>query len=172
MQSVVQEAIEWAGQSGQGSRLYAEQLLWYHQQWTVDIFVYNFSLIPFCISAALCSNHWSYGFSTLRYCRIDVVWVDPSEYKIGQIHYFFLPCTNHIDGLVQERHNSIALAMELCLSCTNPSICNIYVFLDHIIMRFNWNMDFEDVVCKSSADICIIYIYVILKCWKIRLDLG
>ena len=29
----------------------------------------------------------------------------------------------HIDGLVQERCNSIALAMELRLSCTYPSIC-------------------------------------------------
>ena len=28
----------------------------------------------------------------------------------------------HIDGLVQERRNSSALAMELHLSCTNPSI--------------------------------------------------
>ena len=28
----------------------------------------------------------------------------------------------NIDGLVQERRNSSALAMELCLSCTNPSI--------------------------------------------------
>ena len=28
----------------------------------------------------------------------------------------------HFDGLVQERHNSSALAMELCLSCTNPLI--------------------------------------------------
>ena len=28
----------------------------------------------------------------------------------------------YIDGLVQERHNSSALAMELHLSCTNPSI--------------------------------------------------
>ena len=28
----------------------------------------------------------------------------------------------HIDGLVQERRNSIALAMELRLSSTNPSI--------------------------------------------------
>ena len=27
----------------------------------------------------------------------------------------------HIDGLVQERRNSSALAMELRLSCTNPS---------------------------------------------------
>ena len=29
----------------------------------------------------------------------------------------------HLDGLVQERRNSSALAVELCLSCTNPSIC-------------------------------------------------
>ena len=28
----------------------------------------------------------------------------------------------HIDGLVQERRNSSALAMELRLACTNPSI--------------------------------------------------
>ena len=34
-----------------------------------------------------------------------------------------LYCTHYIDGLVQERRNSIALAMELRLSCTNPSIC-------------------------------------------------
>ena len=33
-------------------------------------------------------------------------------------------CMNHIVGLVQERHNSIANAMELRLSCTNPSICS------------------------------------------------
>ena len=30
--------------------------------------------------------------------------------------------TSHIDGLAQERRNSSALAMELRLSCTNPSI--------------------------------------------------
>ena len=28
----------------------------------------------------------------------------------------------HFDGLVQERRNSSALAMELRLSCTNPAI--------------------------------------------------
>ena len=33
--------------------------------------------------------------------------------------YFVLP----IDGVVLERCNSSALAMELSLSCTNPSIC-------------------------------------------------
>ena len=32
----------------------------------------------------------------------------------------------HFDGLVQERRNSSALAMELHLSCTNPS--TLYVF--------------------------------------------
>ena len=30
---------------------------------------------------------------------------------------------SHIDGLVQEIHNSSALAVELCLSCISPSIC-------------------------------------------------
>ena len=31
---------------------------------------------------------------------------------------------HYIDGLVQERHNSIANALELRLSCTNPSTCS------------------------------------------------
>ena len=35
---------------------------------------------------------------------------------------------SHIDGLVQERCNSSALAMELRLSCTNPSICIIFSY--------------------------------------------
>ena len=32
-------------------------------------------------------------------------------------------CLNYIDGLVQERRRSIANALELRLSCTNPTIC-------------------------------------------------
>ena len=35
------------------------------------------------------------------------------------IHYT-VQCQHHLDGLVQERCNSSALAMELRLSCTNP----------------------------------------------------
>ena len=31
------------------------------------------------------------------------------------------PKQKQIDGLVQEKRNSIANALELCLSCTNPS---------------------------------------------------
>ena len=36
----------------------------------------------------------------------------------------YLPggCHNYIDGLVQERCNSIAYALELCITCTNPSV--------------------------------------------------
>ena len=41
----------------------------------------------------------------------------------------------HFDGLVQERRNSSALAMELHLSCTKPSICEISITYDfhHIL---------------------------------------
>ena len=46
-------------------------------------------------------------------------------------------CKDHIDGLVQESFNSSALAMELRLSCTNPSIygLNIYSGVDNIVPR-------------------------------------
>ena len=33
----------------------------------------------------------------------------------------------YIDRLVQKRHISSALAMEICLSCTNPSICHMII---------------------------------------------
>ena len=36
--------------------------------------------------------------------------------------YLHVPVSLHIDRLVQERHNSSALAMEMRFSCTNPSI--------------------------------------------------
>ena len=51
-----------------------------------------------------------------------------------------------IDGLVQERRNSSALAMELRLSCTNPSISRFTVQ--------DW--------CKSIANTLDIYIYGII----------
>ena len=45
----------------------------------------------------------------------------------------------HIDGLVQERRNSSALAMELHLSCTKPSISDV-AFPDVFKARFNMNL--------------------------------
>ena len=48
-----------------------------------------------------------------------------------------------IDELVQEWYNSSALAMELRISCTNPSICMshvICVIAHHTFqMRISWN---------------------------------
>ena len=35
----------------------------------------------------------------------------------------FVEILDHVDGLVQERHNSIANALELRFSCTNPWMC-------------------------------------------------
>ena len=48
--------------------------------------------------------------------------VDGLVLKETELHY------QYIDGLVQERHNSSALAMELRLSCTNPSIFELHFF--------------------------------------------
>ena len=46
--------------------------------------------------------------------------------KLGSKHKTFLSWKHgknyHLDGLMQERRNSIANTLELCLSCTNPSL--------------------------------------------------
>ena len=44
---------------------------------------------------------------------------------------------SHIDGLVQEIRNSSVLTMELRLSCTNPSICNLYITTSYIVCIFH-----------------------------------
>ena len=61
------------------------------------------------------------------------------------------------DGLVQERHNSIAnalerhnssaLAMELCLSCTKPSICGVT------------DKKFLQIIAWPQNKQCAIYLY-------------
>ena len=59
------------------------------------------SFICKCIPIALQSSIYSYIFELI--CKTEIV----------ELLY--------IDGLVQERCNFIANALELCLSCTNPS---------------------------------------------------
>ena len=48
-----------------------------------------------------------------------------------------LSCTNpwNIDGLVQGRRNSIANALELRLSCTNPWICFVYEWTERTCLK-------------------------------------
>ena len=48
------------------------------------------------------------------------------EYQILSLE-LFKEKKRCIDGFIQERRNSIVNALELRLSCTNPSICNFVV---------------------------------------------
>ena len=60
------------------------------------------------ISIDSCDITWNIHCMVARYCYLSL-----------QGHY---ASTYHIDGLMQEWRNSSALAVELRLSCTNPSI--------------------------------------------------
>ena len=58
----------------------------------------------------------------------------------------------HIDRLVQERRNSSALAMELRLSCTNPSIYSwncgtVNIFYSSFVTC--WDDDLQMKIVKS-----------------------
>ena len=67
------------------------------------------------------------------------------ESMLTNIWYYF-------DGLVEERPNSRVLALELHLSCTNPSIyCGLKVILLHIKIKTKW------CVCNNKlAQTCLI----------------
>ena len=47
-----------------------------------------------------------------------------SGYSLAYSYISHIYIYIYVDGLVQERCNSIAKALELHLSCTNPSICS------------------------------------------------
>ena len=61
----------------------------------------------------------------------------------------------HIDGWVQVRRNSSALAMELCLSCANPSIWNIWPFMSAKAFCFRMRL---------YALWCYIIIFTVILC--------
>ena len=48
----------------------------------------------------------------------------------------------HFDGLMQERRNSSALEMELCLPCINPSTYTLLVLL---FMKGLWTHHYGDI---------------------------
>ena len=50
-----------------------------------------------------------------------------------QYMYFSIPAHLYFDGLVQERHNSSVLAMELHISCSNPLIW-VFILCDKFCM--------------------------------------
>ena len=62
----------------------------------------------------------------------------------------------HIDGLVQERHNSIANALELRLSCTNPSIW----YTASSLLTFNLKAYHVCAIRKTSPTVRLRHIYL------------
>ena len=57
-------------------------------------------------------------------CYIIVnIWWKSVSYKMRYVFFTITQSVNrNINGYVQERHISSALALELCLCCINPSI--------------------------------------------------
>ena len=70
------------------------------------------------------------GFSLMRFCGIHQRAISQCVPKL--LFCILIVKTIHINGFVQERRNSIADALELHLSCTNPSIYGNYC---HISLR-------------------------------------
>ena len=61
------------------------------------------------------------GYCLMNWLHIGTL-VQLERYIVGSWNSSLWKTRSYIDGLVQERCNSSGLAVELCLSCTNPSI--------------------------------------------------
>ena len=101
------------------------------------------------------------------------------DYQISQIW------REHIVGLVQKRRNSSALAMELRLSCTNPSIespsdkclMNHESFSATLLVASNhcdswWSgtiwcliLGYLSAVINWNTKLCLLYVIVVFKLW-------
>ena len=61
------------------------------------------------------------------------------NFQLTLVYEEVMVCNVHVDGLVQERHNSIANALELHLSCTNPSMYCEFDMGPLLLAWFNWD---------------------------------
>ena len=80
----------------------------------------------------LANSHWQNSVTSIEglVLCVTVLLYSHGSHVVNWRLYVFYAFWKHVivdysDGLVQERCNSSALAMELRLSCTNPSICLI-----------------------------------------------
>ena len=96
-----------------------------------------------CIARCWC--HCSvYGVWTLSRELLRTQWI---SYTLG---IFIQILTGlYINGLVQERHNSIANALELRLSCTNPSIWGRTGM--HSVHCYQWYLSILPVKTRENA---------------------
>ena len=67
--------------------------------------------------------HCQISFWTVHLTKVMDCFCGQMEVRRGGLAMEGIIYNMNIDGFVQERRNSSALAMELRLSCTNPSIC-------------------------------------------------
>ena len=75
-------------------------------------------LIKWCYRKKVLRNHEVH--LTMIYYRMKFQSVGSAEFNSAHFHALWF-YEVHVDGLVQERRNSISNALELRLSCTNPS---------------------------------------------------
>ena len=73
-------------------------------------------LIKWCYRKKVLRNHEVH--LTMIYYRMKFQSVGGAEFNTAYFHALWF---YEVDGLVQERRNSISNALELCLSCTKPS---------------------------------------------------
>ena len=84
-----------------------------------------------------------------------------------------LSSRSNIDGLVQERRTSSALAMELCLSCINPSICSVFAIAAYKYARTKYrareyNEKSRDGYMSSQECCCDAY----FPSWEITMEIN
>ena len=88
------------------------------------------------------TRHWSHQRSAEDYCSILGGRIGSTHWCTEKIISYAYPDIysqqTHFDGLVQETRNSSALAMELRLSCTNPSIYGFRLIFTLGSHRYIW----------------------------------
>ena len=76
---------------------------------------------------------------------------------------------SHIESLVQERRNSSPPAMELRLSCTNPSICCIMIYIISNIDTINvskfYTRNHHTFCCTIRTSYAIIHSSIVVLYW-------
>ena len=69
---------------------------------------------------------------------------------IGNIDGLLQKDRTHFDGLLQERRNSSALAMALCLFCISQSICeSTWVLINSFALNFSYEVSYLKVILKQ-----------------------
>ena len=87
---------------------------------TCDAHVTSLFWLAWCVNGSLQKTEWA---SSTKFDRDGQFQFTLTTKKDSKVHL------DYIDGLVQERRSSIANALELRLSCTNPSILLMNIFL-------------------------------------------